>query len=282
MAKPEKLPLLNDYIFKRTFTKEGTTGILKDLLEAILEVKITNLEVRNSEIPKELIEEKASILDIKAEINGNTVVDIEMQVSDEYNMKQRSTVYMCKNIATQIQKTEDYRTLKKSIVIIILNYILYKRGSYHHVAHMKFEKIKPNEYVDMGYKVEDENATEELEMHFIEMPKFIKKNPGVEGKLEQWLWLISGKEEKIKMAEDKNEEVKKAGILVDEMSMDPKERELYEARLMAKYNYDSGMAGAREAGEKSKQIQIAKKLKEMGMSNKEIMIATGLVIYCFF
>ena len=31
------------------------------------------------------------------------------------------------------------------------------------------------------------------------------------------------------MAEDKNEEVKKAGILVDEMSMDPKERELYEA-----------------------------------------------------
>ena len=56
MAKPEKLPLLNDYIFKRTFTKEGTTGILKDLLEAILEVKITNLEVRNSEIPKELIE----------------------------------------------------------------------------------------------------------------------------------------------------------------------------------------------------------------------------------
>ena len=292
MAKPEKLPLLNDYIFKRTFTKEGTTGILKDLLEAILEVKITNLEVRNSEIPKELIEEKASILDIKAEINGNTVVDIEMQVSDEYNMKQRSTVYMCKNIATQIQKTEDYRTLKKSIVIIILNYILYKRGSYHHVAHMKFEKIKPNEYVDMGYKVEDENATEELEMHFIEMPKFIKKNPGVEGKLEQWLWLISGREEKIKMAEDKNEEVKKAGILVDEMSMDPKERELYEARLMAKYNYDSGMAGAREAGieegiikgkkagiaegKKSKQMQIAKKMKEKGMKEEDIEEITGL------
>ena len=292
MAKPEKLPLLNDYIFKRTFTKEGTTEILKDLLEAILEVKITNLEVRNSEIPKELIEEKASILDIKAEINGNTVVDIEMQVSDEYNMKQRSTVYMCKNIATQIQKTEDYRRLKKSIVIIILNYILYKRGSYHHVAHMKFEKIKPNEYVDMGYKVEDENATEGLEMHFIEMPKFIKKNPGVEGKLEQWLWLISGREEKIKMAEDKNEEVKKAGILVDEMSMDPKERELYEARLMAKYNYDSGMAGAREAGieegiikgkkagiaegKKSKQMKIAKKMKEKGMKEEDIEEITGL------
>ena len=145
---------------------------------------------------------------------------------------------------------------------------------------MKFEKIKPNEYVDMGYKVEDENATEELEMHFIEMPKFIKKNPGVEGKLEQWLWLISGREEKIKMAGNKNEEVKKAGILVDEMSMDPKERELYEARLMAKYNYDSGMAGAREAGieegEKLKQMQIAKKMKEKGIAKEEIEEITGL------
>ena len=94
------------------------------------------------------------------------------------------------------------------------------------------------------------------------------------------------------MAEEKNEEVKKAGILVEEMSMDPKERELYEARLMAKYNYDSGMAGAREAGieegiekgmakgikegKKSEKLQIAKKLKEMGMSDKEIVEATGL------
>ena len=82
------------------------------------------------------------------------------------------------------------------------------------------------------------------------------------------------------MAEEKNEEVKKAGVLVDEMSLDPKERELYEARLMAKYNYDSGMAGAREAGiiegKKSEKLQIAKKLKEIGMTNKEIIIATGL------
>ena len=78
------------------------------------------------------------------------------------------------------------------------------------------------------------------------------------------------------MAGNKNEEVKKAGILVDEMSMDPKERELYEARLMAKYNYDSGMAGAREAGERTKQIQIAKKLKEKGMKAVEIEEITGL------
>ncbi len=29
----------------------------------------------------------------------------------------------------------------------------------------------------MGYQREDELATQDLEMHFIEIPKFVKKNP---------------------------------------------------------------------------------------------------------
>ena len=52
---------------------------------------------------------------------------------------------------------------------------------------MKFEKTKREEYVEMGYKKEEEIAkmgykkeeeiaTDVLEMHFIELPKFIKKN----------------------------------------------------------------------------------------------------------
>ena len=36
----KQLPLLNDYIFKRTFTKDEDNGILKDFLEAILDEKI--------------------------------------------------------------------------------------------------------------------------------------------------------------------------------------------------------------------------------------------------
>ncbi len=57
-------PLLDDYIFKRTFTKEGTEPLLRDFLEAVLEKKITKVDVKNNEIPKDKIEEKASVLDI--------------------------------------------------------------------------------------------------------------------------------------------------------------------------------------------------------------------------
>lgn len=37
---------------------------------------------------------------------------------------------------------------------------------------MKFEKTDKNEYVNMGFLEEDELATEDIEMHFIELPKF--------------------------------------------------------------------------------------------------------------
>ena len=71
------LPLSNDYVFKRIFGKGGNERILKSLLEAILEIKIQKIEIKNSEIPKESIKEKLSILDIKAVINENIILDIE-------------------------------------------------------------------------------------------------------------------------------------------------------------------------------------------------------------
>ena len=147
-----KSPLLCDYIFKRTFLKDETKGTLKDFLEAVLDVKITDVEIKNSEIPKDFKDEKGSVLDIRAEINNSKMVDIELQVKNEYNIEQRSTLYMSKNISTQLQIGDDYRKLKPSIVINILDFEYYKRNSYHHIAHMRFEKTKENEYVEMGYK----------------------------------------------------------------------------------------------------------------------------------
>ena len=178
-------PLLNDYIFKRTFTKDNPNGILRDLLEAVLKVKIKNVQVLNAEIPKDILDEKSSILDIRAELDNKKIVDIEMQVNNEGNIDKRSSLYMSKNISTQLKIDEEYKELKASIVINILNFNRYKRNSYHSVAHMKFEQTRKEEFVDLGYKNEEDMATDVLEMHFIELPKFIKKNPEAKTKLEQ-------------------------------------------------------------------------------------------------
>ena len=241
-------PLLDDYIFKRTFTRDDPNGILRDLLESILKIKIRNVLVLNSEIPKDLLDEKASRLDIRAEIDNERIINIEMQVKYQSDIEKRSTLYMSKNISTQIKIAEKYKLLKPSIVINILNFNRYRRNSYHSVAHMKFEKTSKEEYVDLGYNPEEETATDVLEMHFIELPKFIKKNPEAKTKLEQWLWLIAGREDKIKMSKLDNPEVKKAMKLVEEVLSDPAEREILDAREMARLNYNSEMDYMREKG----------------------------------
>ena len=150
MLNKENAPLLNDYIFKRTFTRDDPNGILRDLLESILKIKIKNVQVLNSELPKDLLDEKASRLDIRAEIDQKKIIDIEMQVGYQEYIAERSALYMSKNISTQIKIAEKYELLKPSIVINILTFNKFKRNSYHSIAHMKFEKTRKEEYVDLG------------------------------------------------------------------------------------------------------------------------------------
>lgn len=270
MSDKKDAPLLDDYVFKRTFTRDDPNGILRDFLESVLKIKLRNVQVLNAEIPKDILDERGSVLDIRAELDNTKIVDIEMQVQDQGNISKRSTVYMSKNIATQIKTSEDYQGLKPSIVINILNFNRYKRNSYHSIAHMKFEKTSKEEYVDLGYKEEDQLATDVLEMHFIELPKFIKKNPEIKTKLDEWLWLIAGREDKVEMSKLDNPEVKKAMKLVDEIMADPKEREIIEARAMAKFNYDTGVAYAKEQGKKESKKEVAKRMKELNMSDEQI------------
>ena len=100
----------------------------------------------------------------------------------------------------------------------------------------------------MGYTDEDEIATTDLEMHFIELPKFIKKAPEPKTKLEQWLYFIAGREEKMKDIEERVKEIEKAEKVLEELSADKEAWNLYEARDRAMRDYNSGMRYAKEQG----------------------------------
>ncbi len=131
------------------------------------------------------------------------------------------------------------------------------------------------EYVEMGYKEEQEIAIPKLEMHFIELPKFIKKNGGTKTKLEQWLWLISGREDKIKMAEKENAQLKKTSEVLDKMNLTDSERELYESRELGLYFQQLGLVNAEEEGEKiginKSKKDFCKKLLARKTSDEDII-----------
>ena len=154
-----------------------------------------------------------------------------------------------------------------------------ERNSYHSIAKMKYEDTKPIEFVDMGYRKEEEEATNTFEMHFIELPKFKEKNPDCNTKLEQWLWLIDGsKEEKVKMSAKENEEIDKTVKELDKLSKDPDEIAKYEEREWSIMRYNVEMKTNRELGEKEgeargrkeKEVEIVKKLHSLNTPIEKI------------
>ena len=232
----ELLPLTDDYIFKRVFAYKGNESVLKDFLEALLKIEIKGIKITNPEIIPYEKGEKRGLLDIKAEINDGTILDVEMQMKNERNTDERATEYMGKMISEQLQVGEDYQNLKKSIVIFITNYNFLKRNSYHSVGRMKFDKTIEDEYVNMGYEIEDEVASKYIEVHYIELPKFKKKELSKFTKLDQWMCIFTQNKEGIMLAEKENKEIKRAINTLDFLSKDPKERERHNSIVMAEYN----------------------------------------------
>ena len=164
--KVDRLPITDDYIFKRVFAFEGNESALKDLLEAILNKDIKTVTIKNPEIIPYEKDEKRGLLDIKAETDDGTILDIEMQMEDEKNTDERGTQYLGKMITEQLKKGDKYKKLKKSIVIFITNYNFLKRNSYHSVGKMKFEETLKEEYVDMGYEKKEQIASKYIEFHY--------------------------------------------------------------------------------------------------------------------
>ena len=256
----ELLPLTDDYIFKRVFAYKGNESVLKDFLEALLKIEIKGIKITNPEIIPYEKGEKRGLLDIKAEINDGTMLDVEMQMKNERNTDERATEYMGKMISEQLQVGEDYQNLKKSIVIFITNYNFLKRNSYHSVGKMKFDKTIEDEYVNMGYDEEDELASKYIEVHYIELPKFKKKELSKFTKLDQWMCIFTQNKEGIMLAEKENKEIKRAINTLDFLSKDPKERERHNSIIMAEYNRLVSEHNFFEDGKKEGKIEIAKKM----------------------
>ena len=260
-----KIPITNDYIFKKIFSKKGNESILKDFLISILEIPIEKVEVQTEvSLEKELEENKLGRLDILAILDDNTLLNIEMQVFNQHNFIERSLYYWSGNYYNDLKAGEDYRKIRRTIAINILNYEIFEEGPYHEVARIKRE-------------YENRELTDKLEIHFIQIPKFIKEKRGRKTKLEQWMQFICQENKReVELAVKENKEIKKAKEEYEYLTGDAAERRLAFLRDKAIRDEKNMIAGAREDGEEKSKKEIAAKLLKLGMQVEEIEEITEL------
>ena len=66
---------------------------------------------------------------------------------------------------------------------------------------MKFDKTLEEEYVDMGYEEEEQIVYKYVEIHYIELPKYKKKEQSKFTKLDQWMCVLINRKGEIVLAE---------------------------------------------------------------------------------
>lgn len=116
-----------------------------------------------------------------------------------------------------------------------------------------------------------------IKWYFIELPKFRKQNPDMNEKINQWLAFIDDYDrEMVKVAEEKNEKLKKARIEMNYLTGEAETRRLAELREKWEMDRVSAINHATRKGKEEKSIQIAKKLLKLNMPLEQIIEITEL------
>ena len=241
IAKNEKGLLIpkTDVVFQALFGVKGSERILGGFLSKILnqEVKKVSLDA-NQNLVQETVDEKLGILDLRAIIEENIDVNIEIQLVDKANLEKRILLYWARRYGVQLKPGEDYRRLRKTIAILITDYEI-PNLVWFKDAHTRWELLeKRNPEI---------KVFEDIEVHIIEMPK-IEANPkATEKGLKNWIKFLQNPEsEAVKMSNDK--ELDEAYKKLENISGDEKLRRLSELRLKAILDEKATLECGREAG----------------------------------
>ena len=270
------LPPKMDFVFKRIFGNEDHPNILISFLNAVLNPvdPIKSVKLKDTTIEKSHLEDKYSRLDIKATTNNGEHINIEIQLKDEKNMIKRSLYYWSKLYESQLESSEKYQKLSRTICINLLDFNLFKHDRFHSVYRLKDCETH-------------EELTDVMELHFIELRKMkdIQHIEEIKSKLEAWLYFINHPEsELIEELEKFEVEIKEAKAELIRLSGNKKERERYEKRRESLFNKLSALDSAREEGieqgieqgAKKEKIEIAKNAIKNGFDNETIIKLTGL------
>ena len=116
-----------------------------------------------------------------------------------------------------------------------------------------------------------------MKWYFIELPKFRNAQVDMDDKINQWLAFIDDyKGERARMAEEKNEVIKKAKVEMNYLTGEEAERRLQWLREKWEMDYNSDMGQARREGRKEGKEEIIKKMLKANMSIEQISELTEI------
>ena len=233
---------MNDYAFKRIFGSPENCDILMAFCNAVLDrppgEEIASLELLDRELDPEYLADKAGRLDILARTASGTLINIEVQVQNVGDTRKRMLFYWSRLYVGQLASGADYYQLAPTISVNVLNFVELPGEDYHSVFTLRRQED--------GYRL-----IEDLELHFLELPKMraLKRLPRTP--LEKWLFYLNNAEGEAMDQIAKEVPMIQKARTVEELFMQMEhERRLYELREKWLHDIATLQKHARQEGHK--------------------------------
>ncbi len=270
-----------DFAFKKIFGSEQSKDILISFLNAIVyneADEIQDLTILDPYQAPRIKGIKDSYLDVKATLaNGQTVI-IEMQVLNVLGFEKRVLYNAAKAFSIQLSVGEDYTLLNPVIALTITDFEMFPEAPDRIISRYRLkEKTDLTDYSD------------DIELVFVELPKFKIILEHVESLIDKWLYFLNcaSQLETVPKSLKAVPAIEHAFNVAQQSGLNPKELEILEKREMVLHDNRNAILKAQQdglkkgleqglaEGERRKAMNIARSLLDL-LDAATIAQKTGL------
>jgi predicted transposase/invertase (TIGR01784 family) len=213
------LDIKTDYAFKKVFGSEESKNILLSFLNSLIEFEdgsiIEDLTIVDPyQIP--LIQGmKDTYVDVKAVLSNKRRVIIEMQVLNVEGFEKRVLYNAAKLYSSQLKKGNSFTTLEPIIALTITDFMMFSDIKEVITYFVLKEKERLIKYSD------------DIELIFVELPKFTKDENQLENITDKWIYFVknAGNLEYIPKTLQEDREIRKAFDIANTAGMSEEELE---------------------------------------------------------
>lgn len=268
-----------DWAIKKLLKDKANFDILEGFLTVLLNESITIEKILDGESNKESDNDKHNRVDILVRNTKGEFIIIEVQNTKEYDYFHRMVDGTSKVITEYINQGEPYANIKKVISITIAYFDLGQREDYVYHGTNKFHGIHKNDILTLAEKQKELYKKQTVSEIFPEywIIKAEKFNDQVVDKLDEWIYFLKNSEIKEEFSTPGLQEAKEK---LDELRMSQEERRADQRYLKHLMNIASERHTQKADIDhllKEQKLEIARKLIGLGMDNKMITQATGLL-----
>ena len=231
-----------DFAFKKIFGSDQSTGILISFLNGILyagDAIIQDLIILDPYQAPRILGIKSSYLDIKAKLNNGNWIIIEMQILNVEGFEKRVLYNATKTYSAQLNKGDEYTVLSPVIALTITDFKMFDDIDRPISRFVLKEKQSSVEY-----------PASDLELVFIELPKFKTALADLETLADKWIYFLKHARDLTVVPESMGAvgEIQQAFDIANKAGLSREELDLVDRQLMYLQDQRGAVTYAKEQG----------------------------------